>query len=245
MSFLIDIALIGILAVVVAVYARRSIFSAGFGVLVTAVAVVAALLITPFLSPTVADTFIQPLTEKPIATALADMHSAPYASTVEQTVAYLPLGEMIVEQPEGYVQLLEEYRVTPETVLEAYYALPLPMTVVHTIAKGYAAALAQAVVFLLLAVLLAVLLQFIVRRIEQNLPPQRRYRGFKRVCPPLFGVMSGLIWSFAVVTALSWAVPAMAGKLLFLTPDVLEKTDWYALLHRLNPLSFWQRMVVR
>lgn len=242
MGFLIDILLLGLLAAVVAIYARRSVFAAGFGALVAAISVVTALFVTPLLAP-MAQTLVRPSVEKSVAASLADMHSAPHAATPEQTVASLPLGDLIAEKPEGYLHLLEEYGVAAETVEAAFLASPQPMTVVHTVAEGVAAAITETLVFLVLAVAVAVLLRFIVRRIEQNLPPLRRYRGFKLVLPALFGVLAGLIWSFAVVLLLSRLVPAVAGKAVMFTPTTLKNADWYSLLERINPLPLLQRLV--
>ncbi len=243
MGFLIDIVLLVILAGIVAISARRSVFSSGFGVVVSAAAVVTALFVTPFCAPTVSDILVQPTVEKSVAVALADMHSAPHATTAAQTVATLPLRELIEEQPDGYLQLLQEYSVSPETVRDAYLAAPQPMTVVHTVAHDFAAAIAETMVFLLISVVAAVLLQFVVRRIEQNLPPLRRYHGFKRVLPALFGVASGLVWSFAVITVLSRLVPAVAGKSVLFTPATLQNADWYSLLERINPLPLLRQLV--
>ncbi len=242
MGFLIDILLLGLLVGVVAIYARRSVFSAGLGALVVAISVVTALFVTPLLAP-MAETMVRPSVEKAVAVALADMHSAPHAATPEQTVASLPLGDLIAAKPEGYLHLLQEYGVAPETVEAAFLAAPQPMTVVHTVAEGVAAAITETLVYLLLAVAVAVLLHFVVRRIEQNLPPLRRYHGFKRVLPALFGVLAGLIWSFAVVWLLSRLVPAVAGKSVMFTPGTLKNADWYSLLERINPLPLLQRFV--
>ena len=245
MGFLIDVALLGLLVGIVVISARRSVFSAGLGVVVTTVAVLTALFVTPLLSATVSDVLVRPLVEKSVAVSLADMHSAPHGQTAEQTVSALPLGELVETQPEGYLQLLQEYGVSPETVKSAYRLSPQPMTVVHTVAKDFAAAIAGTAVFLLLAVVAAVLLQCVVRRIEQNLPPLRRYHGFKRTLPTIFGIANGLIWSFAVVTAVSWLVPAVGGKLVLFTPTTLEQTDWYSFLEHINPLPLLRRLVWR
>ena len=245
MGFLMDILLLGLLAGVVAMYARRSIFSAGFGVLVAVIASVAALFTAPFVAPTVSDALVRPSVEKSVAVALADMHSASHAATPEETVASLPLGELVTAQPDGYVQLLKEYSVSPDTVEAAYAAAPQPMTVVHTVAEDFANTIAETLVFLLVMMVAAVLLYLIVRRIEQNLPPLRRYHGFKRALPALFGVLGGLVWSFAVVTAVSRIVPVMAGKSVLFTPDALKNADWYSLLERINPLPLLQRLIVK
>ncbi len=245
MGFLIDIVMLGLLAVIVAITARRSVFSAGMGVVVTVVAVLTALFVTPLVSPMVSDVLVRPAVETSVAVSLADMHSAPHGETVEQTVAALPLGELIETQPEGFLQLLQEYGVSLETVRSAYLLSPQPMTVVHTMARDFAAAIARTLMFLLLSIVAAMLLQWIVRRIEQNLPPLRRYHGFKRVLPALFGVVNGLIWSFAVVTASSWLTLAVGGKSVLFTPTTFESTDWYSLLERINPLPFLQRLVWR
>ena len=160
-------------------------------------------------------------------------------------VATLPLGDLITQQPDGYLQLLEEYGVSPETVQAAYHAAPQPMTVVHTVAKGFADAIAETLAFLLLTMVAAVLLYLIVRRIEQNLPPLRRYHGFKRALPAVFGVLAGLVWSFAVVTAIARVAPAVAGKLVLFTPEALKNADWYSLLERINPLPLLRRLMVK
>jgi len=96
-------------------------------------------------------------------------------------------------------------------------------------------------VFFLLCLVLNLILQLVVRRVEQNLPPQRRYRGIKRAVPPLFGVLCGLVWSWVAVTVISWVVPQTAEQLVFLTPAVLERTDWYRWLQSINPLAWLHR----
>lgn len=236
MSFLVDIVLIGILLLVVVAYARKSIFSAGLGTAATAVAVVASLLLTPLLSPWVAEYAFTPLTEQVVANELADMHSAPHLATAEETVAALPLDAMLTERSEGYLQLLEKYGVTAETVEAAYRDLPQGIAVVRSIAAPLATALSETAVFLLLSLLLTVILTLIVRRVEQNLPPQRRYHGIKQAVPALFGALSGLVWSWVATLVLSWVVPVASGYLVFLTPSVLENTDWYTWIQLINPL---------
>lgn len=241
MSFLVDIVLIGILLAVVTVYARKSIFAAGLGTLVTAIAIVAALFLAPLAAPPVAEYTLTPLIERTVAGELADMHSAPHYGTAEETVAALPLHDMIAAPSDAYLHLLAKYHVTPETVDAAWRAEPSGIAVVRCIAAPLAAVLSEAAVFLLLCVVLTLILQLIVRRVEQNLPPLRRYHGIKRVVPPLFGVVCGFLWSWVAVTVLAGVVPQTAEQLVFLTPDVLERTDWYRWLHSINPLMLIRR----
>ena len=112
------------------------------------------------------------------------------------------------------------------------------IAVVRCIAAPLAALLTETGVFLLLCLVLTVILQLIVRRIEQNLPPQRRYRGIKRVVPLLFGVLCGFLWSWVAADVLARVVPQTAEQLVFLTPAVLENTEWYRWLQYINPLTF-------
>lgn len=237
MSFLVDIVLIGILLAVATAYARKSIFAAGMGTLATAVAIVAALFLTPFAAKPVAEYALTPLVERTVAEELADMHSAPHLSSVEATVAPLPLGDMIAEQSEGYVHLLEKYHVSSEAVKDVWYTEKTGAAVVRCIAAPLTAVLSETGVFLLMCLVLTLILQLIVRRVEQNLPPLRRYRGIKRAIPCVFGVLCGLLWSWAVITVLARVVPQTAQQLVFLTPEVLEQTDWYRWLHSINPLT--------
>ncbi len=241
MSFLVDIVLIGILLAVVTTYARKSIFSAGMGTLATAMAVTAALFLAPLAATPAAEITLTPLTERAVAEEFADMYSAPHLATPEKTVAALPFAQMIDEQTESYRRLLEKYHADAATVEAAYRAHPEGITVVHSIAAPFATTLTKAGVFLLISLLLTVVLQLIMRRIEQNLPPQRRYRGFKRVIPPLFGVLSGLLWSWVAIIVLSWVVPVAAEQLVFLTPAVLQQADWYRWLHSISPLALLER----
>lgn len=237
MSFLVDIVLIGILLAVVTVYARKSIFAAGVGTLAAAVAIVAATFLTPLVAPTVAAYTVTPLVERTVAGELADMHSAPHRSTVEETVAALPLDEMIAEHSERYVHLLEKYHVSSEAVKDVWHTEKTGVAMVRCLAAPLATVLSETGVFLLLCLVLNVILQLIVRRVEQNLPPLRRYRGIKRAVPPLFGVLCGLLWSWVAAAVLAQVVPQMAQQLVFLTPEVLEKTDWYRWLQSINPLT--------
>lgn len=237
MSFLVDIVLIGILAAVVTVYARKSIFSAGMGTLATAVAIVAATVLAPLAAPPVAAYTVTPFVEKTVAGEIADMHSAPHLSTAGETVAALPLGDMITERSDGYLHLLSKYHVTPEAVETVWRTEGSGVAVVRCIAAPLAAVLAETAVFLLLCLVLMLVLQLIVRRVEQNLPPLRRYRGIKRAVPLLFGVLCGLLWSWVAAAVLARVVPQTAEQLVFLTPEVLEKTDWYRWLQSVNPLT--------
>ncbi len=238
MSFLVDIVLIGILVAVATAFARKSVFSAGFGTLVTVVGIVAAVFLTPIAAPLAAEYTLAPLTERAVAEELADMYSAPHLATPDETVASLPLETMIAEQSEPYLQLLQKYYVEPSTVQAAWQAQPDGGALVRCIAAPICSAVSEGAVFLLLAVVLTVVLQLVVRRVEQNLPPQRRYRGIKRVLPLLFGVLCGLLWSWAATLVLSRVVPPAAEQLVFLTPAVLEATDWYRWLHSINPLTW-------
>ncbi|MBE6757059.1 MAG: hypothetical protein E7552_00720 [Ruminococcaceae bacterium] len=241
MSFLVDIVLIGILLAVVSVYARRSVFSAGIGTLATAVAVVAAVFLTPLAAPFVAEYAAAPLTERAVAEELADMYSAPHLETAEETVAALPIADMLAARPDTYLRLLSKYHVEHAAVQAAFRADFEGISVVRTIAAPLAEVLAKTTVFFLLCLVLNLILQLVVRRVEQNLPPQRRYRGIKRAVPPLFGVLCGLVWSWVAVTVISWVVPQTAEQLVFLTPAVLERTDWYRWLQSINPLAWLHR----
>lgn len=236
MSFLVDIVLIGILLAVVTVYARKSIFAAGLGTLATAIAIVAALFLAPLAASPVSEYALTPLIERTVAGELADMHSAPHLPTVEKTVATLPLRDMITERSDAYLHMLSKYHVTPETVETVWRTEGTGTAVVRCVAAPLAAVLSETAVFLLLCLVLTLILQLIVRRVEQNLPPLRRYYGIKRVVPPLFGVVCGLLWSWVAAAVLARVVPQTAEQLVFLTPEVLERTDWYRWLHSINPL---------
>lgn len=236
MSFVVDIVLIALMVLVVAVYAKRSIFSALSGMVAVALAAVGAMLLSAPLATPLADVTVRPLVEQAAAGELADMFSAPHLASGRETVATLPLGDLVREEPEAYKQLLTYYSVSPDTVAAAYAAEATPTAVLVALTGGYVEAISRAAVFLCLVAVFYVLLRLIARRIEQNFPPLRRYRGMKRWIPGLIGVPGGLVWSWVAVTIMHWVVPVTAGQLIFLTPKVLEMTDWYAFLQAINPL---------
>lgn len=236
MSFLLDVALIGLLVLIVVIYAKRSIFAAFSGLLSVAVAAVGAVLLTGTVAAPLADYVVAPLVEQSAANELADMFSAPHLSGGQETVAALPLGELVAEQPEAYKQLLAYYSVEPETMTAAWAANPIPETVLVTLTADYAAAISRAGVLVILTVAFSLLLRFIARLVEQNFPPARRYRKFKKALPALLGVGAGLVWSWVAATVIHWVVPVIAGQVLFLNPEVLYATDWYRLLWWSNPL---------
>jgi hypothetical protein len=102
--------------------------------------------------------------------------------------------------------------------------------------QDYAVAFSRAAVLIILTLALSLLLRFIARQIEQNFPPARRYRGFKKALPALLGAGAGLLWSWVIATVIHWVVPVVAGQVIFLSPDVLYATDWYRFLWWTNPL---------
>ncbi|MBO5797144.1 MAG: hypothetical protein J6R77_02230, partial [Clostridia bacterium] len=140
MSFLLDIVLIGVLALIVVMYGKRSIFSALCGLLSVALAAVGAVLLTGTVAAPLADYVVAPLVEQSAANELADMFSAPHLSGGRETVAALPLGELVAEQPEAYKQLLAHYSVQPEAVVAAYEQSPTSETVLVALTADYAAA---------------------------------------------------------------------------------------------------------
>lgn len=236
MNFLLDVILIGILLAVVAVYCRRSIFSAATGAAALALAGVGAALLLGVTAPLAAENITGPLVERRVANELADMFSAPHYSTGQDTVASLPLGDLVEQQPEAYLHLLEEYSVSPEAVQAAYMEDPHPAAVLAAITRDYAVAFARSLVLLVLTVIFAVILRLIAHQVEENLPPQRAYRGFKRLLPGLIGVLAGVILLWVLVPMIGWLVPATAGQTLMLTPAVLEQAEWYSLLRLTDPL---------
>lgn len=236
MSFLLDIVLIGILLATVAVYCRRSIFAAATGAAALAAAAVGAVLLVGVTAPPVAETVIEPLVERTVANELADMFSAPHYAVGQDTVAALPLGDLVEEEPEAYLRLLEEYSVSPDTVKAAYLADAYPRTVLIAITRDYAAAFAKSLVLLVLTAVFTLILRLIAHRVEQNLPPQRVYRGFKRLLPGLIGMVGGVILLWVLVPVIGWLVPVTAGQTLMFTPAILEQAEWYSLLRLTDPL---------
>lgn len=236
MSFLLDIVLIGVLALIVVIYSKRSIFAAAAGLLSVALAAVGAIWLTAPVAAPLNDYVVAPLVEQAAAGELADMFSAPHLSGGRETVASLPLGDLVTEQPEAYLQLLRTYSVQPEAVAAAYAQTPTSETVLVALTADYAVAFSRAAVLIILTLALSLLLRFIARQIEQNFPPARRYRGFKKALPALLGAGAGLLWSWVIATVIHWVVPVVAGQVIFLSPDVLYATDWYRFLWWTNPL---------
>ncbi len=243
MSFLLDVVLIVLLLVVAWIYANRSIFAAAASVIAALIAIVAAVLLTGVLSAPLCTHVVAPLTEQVAANEFADMYSAPHLSGGRETVAALPLGELVAEEPEAYRQLLDRYAVSAEEVAAAYEASPLPETVLVTVTAPFADALSRAAVFVLLSVTFTLVLQIVWRQIEQNFPPRRRYRGFKRLVPWLIGLAGGLLWCWVAAAVISWLVPTLAGRSLWLTPEVLAATDWYSLLKWTDPFLLLMQLM--
>lgn len=235
MNFLLDVILIGILLAVVAIYCRRSIFAAATGAAALALAGVGAALLVGVTAPLVAENITGPLAERTVANELADMFSAPHYADGQDTVASLPLGDLVEQRPEAYLHLLEEYSVSPEAVETAYWADAYPSTVLTAITRDYAAAFAKSIVLPVLTAIFAVILRLIAHRVEENLPPQRAYKGFKRLLPGVIGALAGVILLWVLVPVIGWLVPATAGQTLMLTPAVLEQAEWYSLLRLTDP----------
>lgn len=236
MSFLLDAILIGILLGTVAVYCRRSLFSALTGAAALAVAAVGAVLLAEAAAAPVAANLTAPLAERAVANELADMFSAPHYSNGRDTVASLPLGDLVEQEPEAYLRLLEEYNVSPEAVRAAYLDDSYPVTVLTAVTRGFSDALAKSVVLPVLTALFALILRLIAHRVEENLPPRRAYRGIKRLLPGAVGILAGVILLWVLVPVIGWLAPALAGKSLMFKPQVLEQAEWYSLLKLTDPL---------
>lgn len=232
MSFVLDVCLLVILLAAVALYARRSIFGALTGVTALAVAATAAALLTGTVSPAAESAVTAPLVERAAANELADMYSAPHLSSGRQTVAALPLGELVERQPEAYLQLLDEYSVAPQEVAAAYAASPSAETVLLALTGARSAAMAQSLVFMVLTAVFTLVLRLIAQRVEQNFPPAARYRGLRRLAPGALGALAGLVALWAVVAVLDWLVPTVQGQIWFLSEEMLDGADWFCLLRR-------------
>lgn len=235
MSFLLDVLLLGIVLVEVVWYAKRTIFGALSGCVALALAAFAAFFLIGTVAPRLSDYVVTPLVEQAAANELADMYSAAHLSSGRETVAALPLGELVEQQPEAYAQLLNRYSVEPAAVRAAYEADPSPVTVLTALTQARATAISRAVVFVLLTALLRVLLGLIAGRVEQNFPPTPRYHGVKRLVPGLLGIVAGLIVLWVLVAVLSWIVPVLQGQILFLSEETLQTADGFSVLRRSDP----------
>lgn len=235
MSFLLDVFLVGLLVVEIVWYARRTIFGAASGLVALALAAFAAFFLVGPLSPVLSSTVVTPLVEKTAANQLADMYSAEHLSSGRETVAVLPLGELVGEQPDAYVQLLEQYNVEPDAVLSAYQTSPSSETVLVALTAARAEAVSKAVVFLVLTVVLRLLFGLIAGRIEDNFPPPPRYHGVKKAIPAVLGALAGVIVLWVAVAVFSWVVPVMQGQILFLSEEILQTADGFSLLRQINP----------
>lgn len=237
MSFVLDASLVLILLVVAWVFAKRSIFSAFSGALAILVAVVASLFLTSFAASYVSQYAVAPLVERSAANELADMFSAPHLANGRDTVAQLTVNKLVYEEPEAYTQLLRYYNVSAEEVRAAYRADPGADAVLTALTTECIERFSVAVAFLVCTVVLYIVLRLIARRIEENFPPQRKYRGFRKILPCFAGFLSGLLWCWAAAQVLSLIFPAVEGMQMFFTPAVLAKTDLYALLTAWNPFA--------
>ena len=236
MSFFLDVILILILAGVAAIYFRRSIFAAATGAAALALAAVGASLLVGVLAPPVAENLIAPPAERSVANELADMFSAPHLDNGRDTVADLPLGHLVGERPEAYLHLLEEYSVSPEAVEAAWRSDPRPVTLLTAVTREYAAAFARSLVLLILTAVFTLILRLIAHRLEENLPPQRAYKGFKRVLPGLIGLVAGVFLLWTLVPVIGWLTSAAGGKTLILSPSMTRGAEWYSLLRMTDPL---------
>jgi uncharacterized membrane protein required for colicin V production len=241
MGFLIDGVLILVLVLVVVWSARQTISSALFSLLAGIAAVAVAFFASAPLSVFPAEQWIAPAVERRVANDLADMVSAPHLDTGRQTVASLPLDEMLREQPAPYLELLERWGAQPDAVRRAYQQQHSPVAALTAVTDGFCRATARAGTFFALALVLFVLLRLLLRRVEMNLPPPARYAPIQRAIPALIGVARGLLVLFALVTVLEWVLPYCGDRLPALDSSSLSTADVYNLLRRFNPLSMFSR----
>lgn len=235
MSFVLDISLVLVVLIVVWIGAKRSIFASLSDAVAAIVAVAASLFIAANLAPVVSEYAVTPVVERHAANELADMFSLPHLGNGRDTVAQFMVHELVYEQPEAYVQLLDFYDVSAAEVLDAYRANPGSDAVLTALTADCIQNLSLAIAFAASVAVLYIILTLIARRIEDNFPPQRRYHGIRKAAPALISVVSGVVWCWALAQTLCLVLTAISGMQMFFTPDVLSKTDVYAVLTAWTP----------
>ena len=242
MSFILDVSLILVLLIVVWISAKRSIFSSLSGAVAAIVAVTASLFVAVAFAPTVSQHVVTPIVERHAANELADMFSAPHLSNGRDTVRQFLVHDLVYEEPEAYVQLLKFYNVSAEEVREAYRTDPGPDAVLTALTADCINRFSLAIAFAVSAAAIYIVLCLIARRIEENFPPQRRYRGLRKTVPALVGIVSGFVWCWAAAQVLGLVLPAISGMQMFFTPEVLSRTDIYAALTAWDPFVTVQNL---
>lgn len=236
MSFLLDLICIAIVVGVALSCRTRSISSVLFSLLSLMVALVAGAFLTKPAAALLSNHVVQPLMENTIAGELADMFSAPHLSTGKDTVQELPVEELLIKHPVAFDKLLTKYGADYDSVRAAYTQSPEPYTLLTSIAGGFSLGLSSGAAFLTLFLLFLLLARFITRRIEENLPPPKRVKGFRRSLPLLAGVLYGIGFVWALVLLLEWIVPYLSGVTLFFDTNSLLQTNIYAFFKKFHPI---------
>lgn len=241
MSFLLDALCILISVGVVVMYARRSVFAAGFGVVATVLATVLAAFTVRLAAPTLASVVTAPLMEQTVANEVADMASRPHLESGRQTLEALQadgeLERLMQERPALTEQAFCRYGADSQTVWNAWTQQHTAAALLTAATASAAEKVTRAALFAVAALLWVLVLRLIFQRLEQHFPPPRKYHGAKRAVPVLFGVPAGLLWVLVAVTVLYGVVPP-AHRDTLVNGRVLEQTDWISLLHRFNPFEW-------
>ncbi len=236
MSFLLDLICIAIVVGVALSCRTRPISSVLFSLLSLMAALVAGAFLTKPAAALLSNHVVQPLMENTIAGELADMFSAPHLSTGKDTVQELPVEELLIKRPVAFDKLLAKYGADYDSVRAAYTQSPEPYTLLMSIAGGFSLGLSSGAAFFTLFLFLLLLARFITRRIEENLPPPKRVKGFRRSLPLLAGVLYGIGFVWALVLLLEWIVPYLSGVTLFFDTNSLLQTNIYAFFKKFHPI---------
>ena len=238
MSFVLDIVcILPILLSVVFFWKRpwaEALLSVGSLILSLAVATLAC---AP-LSEQLIQPAVTPAVESSAANELADLFSAPHGNDGHQTVADLPLAQLIEESPVAYQDILNRYTADEQAVAAAYRATPSGSVLLQSITKPWIKLFSDGAAFSALWLLSFILFWLIARRICHNLPPMSPVRGAGHLCSAAIGFLYGAVVVFGLHVWLCWAMPLIGSRTVLISAQAMQYSPVFSAVGRINPLWY-------
>ncbi len=203
MTYIVDIILAAIFALIIIISAKKGFFKSLFDLIGSILAFIIAKALSASFAPVLFENVIRPGAEKYLSSSLSSAGTTDYSTQIEQALNSIPdsLG--------GLMQIIG---INKEAIMEKFSAVDLkgenPIeTIMNTVVEPIGTALIQFIMIAILALVLIVAIKIVVKLLDKiitALPVVKRFNS-------LFGAVFGMLRGVIVVAVFSMLISVVAG----------------------------------
>ncbi len=203
MTYIVDIVLASIFALIVIISVKKGFFKSLFDLIGSVLAFVIAKALSASFAPALFGSVIRPGAEKYLSSALSSAGTTDYSTQIEQALNSIP------ESLGGLMQIIG---INKEAIMEKFSSIDLkgenPVeTIINTVVEPVGTALIEFIMIAILALVLIVVIKIVVKLLDKiitALPVVKRFNS-------LFGGIFGALRAVIVVAVCSMLISVVAG----------------------------------